>query len=113
MRGRLGASLRLEDNELVVVAGRWSDLVLPARRIQAIAFGTPGQPGSRAPVTFWRGDFLSEGFSHIVALRVAPCPEARAPRVTIIAEDGIAAAREAVLVLQAWAARNSLVLADQ
>jgi hypothetical protein len=112
-RGRLGAVVRLQGDHLVVVAGRWKGLVLPAHRVAAIAFGASARPGHRAPETFWRGDFQTEGFSHIVALRVAVGRGEKAPRVLIVVEESIASAREAVRILRAWASENSVVLAQQ
>ncbi|MFO0595711.1 MAG: hypothetical protein U0228_10410 [Myxococcaceae bacterium] len=102
-RARLGATVQLEQDRALVTAGAHRGLVLTKTDLEDVGFGAPASTDeSRAPETFWRGDFQSAGHSHLVVVRLVAQPGR--PRRLILVEDSIAAARRTVARLEQWRA---------
>jgi hypothetical protein len=99
-RARLAASLAIDGAALRVVRGPWTGLTIRRGDVLAVGFGAPGREGRRAPETFWRGDYSSEGESHVVCLRLAVA--GGGPSRLIVPEGGRVEARAAVHRLRAW-----------
>jgi hypothetical protein len=97
-RGRLGARVLIQGGVLVIRRGPWGGARLRRDDIAGIGFGASGRAGRRAPETFWRGDFESQGASHLVVLRL----KRGGPRRLIVPEAGVCEARAAVRRLRRW-----------
>ena len=95
-RGRLAAQVRLTGDELVIESGPFQGERVSRARLLAVGFGAAGRDG-RAPETFWRGDFESEGFSHLITLRLSG-----SPRILIVPEGSVSAARAGARALRRW-----------
>lgn len=97
-RGRLGARVLIQGGVLVIRRGHWGGAHLRRDDIESIGFGASGRAGRRPPETFWRGDFESQGASHLVVLRL----KGSGPRRLIVPEAGVGEARAAVRRLRCW-----------
>lgn len=100
-RRKLGATVRLEGEALLVERGAHRGLLLARSDVVDVGFGAPALAADRrAPETFWRGDFGAVARSHVLVLRLARAPGR--PLRLIIPEAGLAAAQAAANVLRAW-----------
>lgn len=99
LRARLAHMGRIDGNVLVLTHGPHAGLRLSRAQIAQVGFGAPVRGAGRAPETFWRGDFRSQGRSHLVVVRLKSARGLPArlilPEVSAAAANGVARALRA------------------